>query len=333
MKKRIHSAENRKNRNLGGRASRLVEQEGNRQDLGFGTRADTTSRLLNKDGSFNVRHINQGFWNRLNIYPRLITMPWLPFLGWIFAAYMVANTFFALIYVGVGVDNMMGAENTQVSAFWSSFFFSAQTLTTVGYGHLAPRGFLMSSIAAFESMLGLLSFALATGLLYARFSRPTPHIRFSKVAVFAPYLDVNGWMFRIINERSNQLIDVEIEVSYSRMVTKPDGSRSRQYSILKLERNKVAFFPNNWTLVHAITPDSPMHDCTEEQLMDSDAEFLILLRAIDDTFSQMVHLRYSYRCDEVVWGAKFRPMFNGDTRTMVTVDLNKLDEYDLVPLN
>lgn len=320
--------------NLKGHESALAEQEGNRQDLGFGTKVDSAySRLINKDGSFSVRHVNEGFWNRLNLYHRLITIPWIQFLGWVFVFYVLTNTLFAGIYMAVGTEHMMGAENTGLGSFWNAFFFSAQTLTTVGYGHLAPRGFLMSTIAAFESMLGLLAFALATGLLYGRFSRSTAHIRFSEKALFGPYLDINGWMFRIINERTNQLIDVEVDVSFSRMETKADGSRYRRYYNLPLERRKVTFFPNNWTLVHPITADSPLHNCTPDQLEESQAEFLILLRAIDDTFSQMVHKRYSYRYDEIEWGAKFRPMFNGDTKDKITVDLDKLDDIDEALLN
>ena len=320
---------------LRGRDSDLVDQEEQRQDLGFGTKINESyARLVNKDGSFNVQRYHEGFWNRLNVYHRLITIGWLPFLGWVFVFYFVTNVLFACLYLLAGADNLRGLDNLSLGgSFWGAFFFSAQTVTTVGYGHISPNGFLTSSIAAVESLLGLLLFALATGLVYGRFSRPVAHIRFTKNAVFAPYLDVNGWMFRIINERSNQLIDVEVEVSLSRLETKPDGTRARRYYGLPLERRKVAFFPNNWTLVHPIQPDSPLHGYTPEQLAESDAEFLILLRAIDDTFSQIVHTRYSYRFDEILWGRKFRPMFSSDSLGDVKVDLDQLDETDEVPLN
>ena len=261
-------------------------------------------------------------------------MSWTQFLGWILLFYLVENVLFASIYMLAGAENLKGADDSVFyGPFWKAFFFSAQTLTTVGYGHIAPNSFLTSAIAAFESMLGLLAFALATGLLYGRFSRPVAHIRFSKQAVFAPYLDVNGWMFRVINARANQLIDVQVEVSLSRLEKKPDGTPFRRYYGLKLERSKVSFFPTNWTLVHPITTESPLHGCTPEDLEESDAEFLILLRATDDTFSQVVHSRYSYRYDEVRWGHKFRPMFNGSQAGLVTVDLNGLDNLDPAPLN
>jgi inward rectifier potassium channel len=321
--------------NLHGADSKLVEQEVQRQDLGFGTKLnDRYGRLLNNDGSFNIRRVNESFWDRLNIYNRLMTMSWMQFLGWILLFYLVENILFAGIYMLAGAENLKGADDSVFyGPYWKAFFFSAQTLTTVGYGHIAPNSFLTSALAAFESMLGLLAFALATGLLYGRFSRPVAHIRFTKQAVFAPYLDINGWMFRIINARANQLIDVQVEVSLSRLETKPDGTPFRRYYGLNLERSKVNFFPTNWTLVHPITTNSPLHGCTPEDLAESDAEFLILLRATDDTFSQVVHSRYSYRFDEVRWGHKFKPMFKSSQAGKVTVDLNTLDNMEPAPLN
>lgn len=321
-------------------SSELVEQEEQRKDLGFGTKInESISRLINKDGTFNVNRRNQGFWNRLNLYNRLITMPWYKFLGLVLTFYLSSNLLFATLYSLLGYENLNGIRSvtpdTPVGRFMGAFFFSSQTLTTVGYGHISPVGYWTSGLAAVESMFGLLLFALATGLLYGRFSRPVAHIRFSAHAVFAPYLDINGWMFRIINERGNQLIDVQLEVSLSRLETKADGSRYRRYYGLKLERNKVNFFPANWTLVHPITVDSPLYNCTADQLAESDAEFLILLRAVEDTFNQTVHVRYSYRYNEVRWGEKFRPMFGGKAEggNRIAVDLNELDETDIVALN
>lgn len=321
--------------NLRGSDSRLVQQEEQRRDLGFGTKlTDSYSRLINQDGSFNIRRINETFWDHVNIYNRLITMGWLPFLGLVLLFYLTANLFFAGLYVVAGTDGLKGSPDAVFGgSFMKAYFFSSQTMTTVGYGHIAPDSLATSLIASFESVVGLLAFALATGLLYGRFSRPVSHVRFSRKAVFAPYLDVNGWMFRIINARANQLIDVQVEVSLSRLETKPDGTRYRKYYSLDLERNQVNFFPANWTLVHPITDDSPLHGCTPDDLESSDAEFLILLRATDDTFSQSVHSRYSYRHNEILWGRKFRAMFDGSKTGLTALDLNKLDETDEAPLN
>jgi inward rectifier potassium channel len=320
--------------------SKLLEQEEKREDLGFGTKInDRASRLVNKDGSFNVTRYHQGFWNHVNLYHRLITMSWPKFLGLVSLFYFSANTLFATLYGLLGYEHLAGIDkvmpDTPFGRFMGGFFFSSQTLTTVGYGHISPVGYFTSGLAAIESFIGLLLFALATGLLYGRFSRPTARIRFSKNALFGPYLDINGWMFRIINQRTNQLIDVQVEVSLSRLEAKPDGTQYRKYYGLKLERNKVNFFPANWTIVHPITDDSPLYNCTPEQLAESDAEFLILLRATEDTFNQTVHVRYSYRYNEVRWGEKFKPMFTGTVEgdDVVAVDLDQLDETDSVNLN
>jgi len=321
---------------LGGkRSSILVEQEEKRPDLGFGTRFNhTNTRLVNKDGSFNVRRTHGSLWARLNLFHRLIVLPWSHFLLLILISFLVANLLFALIYQLIGTEFLLGIQASSASErFWEAYFFSAQTLTTVGYGRISPVGFMASSVAALESLIGVMSFALATGLFYAKFSRPTPRIRFSRSAVFAPYLDVNALMFRIINERSNQLIDLEVDVTMSRLLREPGGKLSRQYSVLPLERRKVAFFPTNWTIVHPVTADSPLYQCTPESLAESDAEFLIMLRGIDDTFSQMVHVRYSYRYDEILWGYKFRPMFDQGASPQVVLDLHKLDDTEPAPLN
>lgn len=313
--------------------SQLVEQEGRRSDLGFGTKlTDVKSRLVNQDGSFNLARINGSLWDQLNIYNRLITMSWVQFFGWLLVAYLFTNTLFAGIYMLADPFTLIGIDDKNVNGpFWKCFFFSSQTLTTVGYGHISPNTFLTSTIAAFESMIGLLAFALATGLLYGRFSRPVAHIRFSRQSVFAPYLDTNAWMFRIINSRPNQLINLEIGVSMTRLEPKDDGTLARKYYALTLERSKVAFFPGNWTLVHPITDKSPLYGCTPEDLEQSDTEFLISFQALDDTFVQSVHTRFSYHYDEVLWGRKFKPMFAGDNQSVL--DLTKLDETEEAELN
>lgn len=336
-----------KNRSVGQRLadrhrgnSTLVEQEEKREDLGFGTKInDASSRLVNKDGSFNVVRAHQGFWNHVNLYHTLITMRWIKFLALVLTFYISSNTLFATLYGLLGYENLTGLDrvtpNTPLGRFMGAFFFSSQTLTTVGYGHISPMGYWTSGLAAIESMFGLLLFAMATGLLYGRFSRPVANIRYSVNSIFAPYLDINGWMFRIINERTNQLLDVEVEVSLSRLEKKPDGMLYRRYYPLKLERSKVSFFPANWTLVHPITDDSPLYGCTAEQLAESDTEFLILLRGIEDTFNQPVHSRYSYRYDEIRWGQKFKPMFSPTSRESraTLVDLDQLDETTPADLN
>jgi inward rectifier potassium channel len=314
---------------------KLVEAEENRRDLGFGTQVhNSKTRLLNSDGSFNVRREGVAFWSRLNIFNRLIVCSWGRFFLLVISFYLTLNFIFAAIYEFVGIENLQGADLTSPqSRFMDAFFFSSQTLTTVGYGRIAPIGFWASSVAAVESLLGLLVFALATSLLYGRFSKPVAHILYSEKAIVAPYLDVTAFMFRIVNERANQLIDLQVELVISVLEKQVDGKTIRKYYGLKLERNKVNFFPTNWTIVHAITQESPMFGLGKEELIKADAEFLILIRATEDTFNQTVHSRTSYHSREMVFGAKFTSMVNDTLDSGIpTLDLTKLSDYQEVVL-
>jgi inward rectifier potassium channel len=235
----------------------------------------------------------------------------------------------------IGVEHLQGIKGTSIiEQFWGAFFFSAQTLTTVGYGHVAPVGLVASGLSSVESLVGVLGFAIASGLVYSRFSRPIPKILFSRNAIFAPYLDINAWMFRMINESPNELVDVRVDVSLSRLETLSNGQRTRRYYALKLERNQVNFFPMHWTLVHPLTEESPLYGATPQSMEESDSEFLVYIRAIEETFLQQVHARYSYRYEEITWGAKFKPMFDSSKiEGVVKVDVQKIHDYDIVSLN
>lgn len=314
---------------------RLVEAEQKRRDLGFGTQInDPDTRLLNRDGSFNVKREGGSFWSRVNLFNRLIICSWGRFLWLIVAFYVTLNFIFAGIYELVGVENLQGSDlSSPGNRFMDAFFFSSQTLTTVGYGRIAPIGMWASSVAAVESLIGLMLFALATGLLYGRFSRPLARIKYSDKAVISPYLDTTGFMFRIVNERANQLIDIQVELVMASLEKQPNGKVIRQYKGLNLERNKVNFFPINWTIVHAITEDSPMFGISQEKLIEQDTEFLILIRATEDTFNQIVHSRSSYHITETVFGAKFSPMFSDKEGSgMVVLDLSKISDIHNTPL-
>lgn len=314
---------------------KLVEAEENRKDLGFGTQVnDHDTRLLNRDGSFNVKRSGGTFWSRLNIFNRLMVCSWGRFFAVVVSFYLLLNFIFAGIYEIVGIENLQGADLTsRGSKFMDAFFFSSQTLTTVGYGRIAPIGFGASSVAAIESLLGLLIFALATSLLYGRFSRPVAHILYSDKAIIAPYLDTTAFMFRIVNERANQLIDLQVEVAMSILELQANGKEVRRYYALKLERNRVNFFPTNWTVVHPITQESPMFGLGKEELLSRDAEFLILIRATEDTFNQTVHSRISYHAREMVFGAKFKSMvLDVNASGLSDLDLTKLSDIEEVVL-
>jgi len=279
-------------------------------------------RTINRDGSFNV-HRKGVKLRDVNFYLKLIDTTWPRFLLVIVAGFLGINLLFAGMYLMLGVENLQGAER-EMSAFQSAFFFSIHTLTTVGYGNIFPRGTAANSVAAVEAATGLMVFAIGTGLLYGRFSRPSARIVFSDRALIAPYQDGTSLQFRISNARSNVLMDLQARVLLM-TVDNVDGRLKRDYFDLALERRNVYFFPLTWTIVHPIDAASPLFGKTAQDLVRTSAEILILLQGFDDTFSQVVHARYSYRHDEIAWGAKFLPAFHVDKEGDLVLDLEQID--------
>lgn len=300
-------------------------------DLGFGSKLAQKQRLLNKDGSFNVRRHTRNPLSNIHLYHSLITMSRGKFLLLIVAYYALANAFFAGLYLLAGIEHLSNPPAGFWPQFWHAYFFSAQTLTTVGYGSVAPIGLAANVIAAVEALIGLLTFALATGLLYGRFARPKARLRFSDHAVIAPHRDnTNALMFRLVNIVESQIVNMEAKVFLSMMDFNRGGSRI--FQPLNLDISNVAMLSLSWTVVHTLTPESPLWGLSQEQLLKADAEILILLMGYDDTFAQEVNARYSYTGNEIRWGHKFTPMFFPKEEGTI-LDLDLLSETTEVPLN
>jgi inward rectifier potassium channel len=282
-------------------------------------------RVINEDGSFNV-HRRGTTWRDIHPYLHLINMSWTKFLALVFLGYVVVNLLFASIYAGLGPDQLDGVQApTAFAHFLKAFFFSAHTLSTVGYGNISPRGTAANVVSSFESLLGVLGFAVATGLLFGRVSRPSARIGFSEKMVVAPYQDGTSLQFRVVNRRSNSLM--ELEVRPMLMTVEPgNGQAKRAYHMLRLERDKVLFLPLTWTVVHPIDAESPLWGKTAEDLEKLQAELLILVKAYDDTFSQTVLARHSYRHDEIVWGKRFSPAFFVDEGGDLVLEVRKVGE-------
>jgi inward rectifier potassium channel len=303
-------------------------------DLGFGSvvARESRRRFLNRDGTFNVRREGLGFWESLSAYNYLLTITWPKFLGLVTVGYLATNAFFAVFYVLAGAHALTGFESEpQPLRFVNAFFFSVHTLATIGYGNIAPVNMAANLIVTVESLIGLLGFATIGGLVFARFARPTAVIIFSTNAIVAPYRDITALMFRVVNQKSNQLVELEAKVILSRR--KVGGTADREFISLGLERDHVDFFPLAWTIVHPIDKDSPFWREEETTFGKCDAEVMVLLNGFDETFSQTVHTRSSYKGDEIVWGAKFKSMFNPPSDDgVVSVDIHRLSEYEQVPL-
>ncbi len=303
------------------------------RDLGFGSVVALESRLrfINQDGSFNVRRKGLRSFAGRNLYHLLLTMSWWKFLVVVVGLYLSINVIFAVIFMLCGENAIVETTDPPMTShFLRAFFFSVETFGTIGYGTIAPVGTLANSFVTVESISSILLQALVTGMFFARFSRPTARVLFSERAVIAPYQNGTALMFRLVNMRSSQLIEVAAQVFLARFITE-NGQVVRRFEPLVLEREKVSFFPLGWTVVHPITEESPLNGITHEELVNSDAEILILMTAIDEDFAQTVHTRTSFKPAEIIWNAKFISLYNkteaGDS---VSIDVRKLSKIEEV---
>jgi inward rectifier potassium channel len=305
-------------------------QERLNQDLGLGGRLSerSRSRLLNHDGTFNVRRNELGPFHPYNAYHTLLSLPPRRLLVLVAATYFGMNLLFAALYWLAGENALAGAASSPLKRFEDSFFFSVQTLATIGYGKLVPNTRVANTLVAVEALVGLIGFAVLSGLLFARFTRPTAKIQFSDDALIAPY--GSGWalMFRLVNLRNHDLTDVHATVSFARW---PDqnGTRVRQFDQLELERSFIIFMPLHWVIVHPISARSPFRGFTEESLVASDPEIVCLVSGHDETFAQTVHAKTSYDKHDIRWGARFRDMYLAD-RDHVAIDIRRLHQFDPV---
>src|ERR1700736_2621956 len=273
---------------------RTAEDQARDRDLGFGSVVSRESqrRLLNRDGSFNVARSGLGIFESLAPYHQLLTISWSGFLGLVGLLYLVVNLVFAVAYLACGPDALLGSGAAMLGGRFSrAFFFSIQTFATIGYGQIGPNGFAANMVVTVEALVGLIYQALATGLLFARFARPTVSILFSRHAVIAPYNSGRALMFRIVNRRRTEIIELEAQVLFTSMQPDDRGGSVRRYLPLPIERNKVVFFPLSWTVVHPIDEGSPLAGATPEELERTQAEILVLLSGIDETFEQTIHAR------------------------------------------
>jgi inward rectifier potassium channel len=302
------------------------------QDLGFGRVLSEKHnyRLLNRDGSFNVRVEHANPFARLFSYHTFLNLSWPRFFLVFGGVYLLLNGIFAALYVAAGPGALVG--DTQIPSFWRAFFFSVHTFATVGYGSISPVTPLANVIVTAETWVGLMGFALITGLVFARFSRPVADIRYSSNAIIAPYAGITALEFRVVNGRQNQLINLEATVMLSRF--EGDGDRTnrpRKFYQLKLERSRVALFPLNWTVVHPIDESSPLYGWTPEMITDAEVEIVVLITAVDETFAQTVNSRASYTSREIQFGRRFVMMYGLQDHHIV-MDLDRIDATEAAEL-
>lgn len=301
---------------------------------GFGERGTQSGgRYYRRDGKPNIIRKGINFFDQLSWYHTMLSLPQWKFWLWLIVPYIVINAFFAFLYFSIGVEHLDGMkQGTPWHNYIESFFFSFQTFTTVGYGHVSPEGTLTSSVAAFESFLGVLTLALAAGLFYGRFSKPKSFLRFSDIALIAPYRDGRALMFRTAPYKNNLLIDAEVKLTLGMKVFR-NGEEKNEFYTLDVEIGKINALLLNWTIVHPINEDSPIYGMSLEELKEAKAEVIIFLKAFDEGFANTVVARTSYTAEEIIEGGKFKPMYerssDGDT-TLLHID--RLNDYEKVKL-
>ena len=305
-------------------------------DTGFSTNSSDNlgGRFINKDGSYNLVKEGMPFWKRISIFHDMLSLPQWKFIAIIVLFYMIINSGFALVYWLIGPGEFTGlSAGNGWHLVKEYFYFSTQTFTTVGYGRVNPLGDLANVVAGIESLAGLLSLAIATGLIYGRFSKPRSYLAFSDHALISPYKEGIGLMFRFAAYKDmHTLTDLEIKVNVGLKVMENDNPTYKYFS-LELERNRVENMPMSWTVVHPINESSPFNGYTEEDMKNGDVELYVMLRGFDDVFSNYVQQRTSYTYQEILFSRKFIPMYreSDDGKTTI-LELHKLNIHDEVDL-
>lgn len=301
-------------------------------ELGFGNQAYTRStRLIKKDGDFNVEKDGQRFWDELDTYHELISISWGRFFLLVTSVFFAINLIFAVLYFLAGPEAIDGMRTQEgMGRFFETFYFSTQTITTVGFGKLNPSTDFVSILAAFESFLGLLGFALATGLMFARFSRPRKRLVYSKNALIAPYKNINALMFRFAHGAKNQLIEAEVQMVASCWI---EAEKRRIFQPLKLERKLISFFSTSWTVVHPIDKESPLYGMTPQDYEEQEMEIIVMFKAFDDTYARHIYDRTSYVHEELAWGKKFVSIYDHKPDEKMHIAMDRIGEFEDAPLN
>lgn len=283
-------------------------------------------RLIHPDGTFNIERVGSA---RANIYETVLEMSWMKIMVSFLLIYLVVNAVFGGVYMMIGSEHIAGVD---VGSIWHEYvqmvFFSTQTFTTVGYGHMSPEGTLSSLFSAFVAFIGLISFAILTGLSFAKFSRPSAHLLFSDNLLIAPNVNLGhqpSLQFRVVNATNSQIIDLQARVTLT-WLENIDGVLRRKFMRLDLEFDSIHLFPLNWTIVHTIDEESPLYGQSLQRLMEKQLEVLVLVKGFDDVYSQTVHSKKSYSCADLIENARFVSMYQ-NKKNKTILDLSKISQY------
>lgn len=300
------------------------------ESTGFGSNTSLYGgRLINKNGRANIKKTGIQFLEQLSLYHTLIQMSRWKFLIFIFLFFMLFNLAFATVYLLIGIEHLSGmVALTRSQKFLEAFFFSAQTFTTVGYGRINPTGYLTSFVASLEAFSGLLFFAIATGVFYARFSRPKSYLKFSHHALISPYKEGIALMCRMVPFKNNSLTDAQVRLTLA-MAVEENGKTVNRFYQLPLEIPRINALSLSWTLVHPIDENSPLFGWRKEDFKNQKYEILLYAHAYDDAFSSTVVCRTSYTNHEIILGGKFVPMYHrSNSGESTIVEMDKLHIFE-----
>lgn len=256
-----------------------------------------------------------------DLYHYMLTASWPVLIVLITTFFILANLLFAIGYYWDG-----GIENTHSGSFSDMFFFSIQTMATIGYGKMEPITLFSNILVSIEALFGLLGLAIMTGLTFAKFSRPTARVRFSRCAVIGPRDGRTSLLIRMANMRANRIVDAQIHLVFSRQEVTLEGDSIRRFYDLPTTRNRSPLFMLSWTAVHPITEESPFFGQTSESLAANSPEIVVSITGLDQTFSQTVHARHLYRLNEIVWGARFADVLKTAPDGTQSVDYTHFDD-------
>lgn len=309
-----------------------LDHEQNVYDNTSGSQGDlmgTTNRTLNRDGSFNVYAVREREreWDLRDAYHGLLSMSWPRFFVMLIAVYLLLNCLFGLGYFLCGSEALEGVNRTNMSQHYlECFFFSVQTFATIGYGRISPVGVVANALVTLEAFSGLLSLSLATGLLFARFARPTANITFANFGVRYVHDGVPSLLFRIANNRDNQISQATIGANLLITEKTKEGETYRNFYDLTLDRNHTPVLSLTWTIVHQIDESSPLFGHTPDSLREANAEIMLSVTGTDDTFNQQVNARFSYTVDEILWNKRYVDILKRNADGCNVVELGKLHD-------
>lgn len=282
--------------------------------------------LKNHNGQFEIMGL--GVWHSYwrDPYHLLLTIPWTGFLILIVCSYLMTNTLFAFAFLAGG--NCIA--NARPGSFSDNFFFSVQTLATIGYGSMYPKTLYANIVVIVEVMVGLVAIAMMTGLSYARFSQPIARVLFSRVALVLPYNGVPTLTFRTANQRLNIILEAQMRAYLMRDEVTMEGQFIRRIHDLKLLRDETPGFALTWLAMHVVDKSSPFYGVTPESLIQTNAMLVVSLSGIDETVNQTVHARYTYGSDEILWNYQFVDIIHHTDDGHRYIDYNHF--HDIVPL-